>query len=276
MATFDFDRKSFDRIAPTYEESRPGYGAAVYDCIDSIRPYSPGSRILEVGAGSGIATREIAERWHPRITALEPGRSLGALARANLAAYENVEIVESTFEDYEGAAQRFDGIFSATAFHWIDPDIKYRKAFDLLTDDGLLVLYWNNYGIQDAALGRAVEELYAAYGMKTDSRSVYERQLENMTRRRNEIGDSGLFRVIKHALFRTVIPYSKRKYLGLLATFSDHSKEKVPAIDSFYRDVGGLIDGCNGVIEVTVTVNLEIARKLAAASAATSGAAPRP
>lgn len=258
---FDFDRASFDRIASIYEKSRPGYSKEVYDCIDSIKAYTEDSLILEVGAGSGIATKEIADRWNPEIIAMEPGSNLRLLAKARLKDYRKVKVVGSMFEDYEDGGLRFDGIFSATAFHWIDPEIKYKKAFNLLKDDGLLVLYWNNYGIGDEKLSRSIEDLYAKYEMKKDAGTARERQMENIKRRREEIENSGLFRVISHSVFRNEIPYSARKYENLLKTFSDHSKDKVPDIDSFFREVRRVLNEHNGIIDVDIKVNLEIACK---------------
>jgi len=261
MNAFDFDKESFDKIALTYEECRPGYGKEVYNYIDSIKPYSSSSLILEVGAGSGIATKEITDKWNSRITALEPGGNLRSIAETRLKNNQNVEIIGSTFENYSSNGLKFDGIFSATAFHWIDPEIKYKKASELLKDDGLLVLYWNNYGIKDGELSKSIEELYAKYGMKTDNKNVHERQAENITRRRNEIEDSGLFHVIKHNIFNNWFAYSTQRYLNLLKTFSDHSKRNVPDIDSFYHEVSKLIDWNDGIIDVDIKVNLEIAAR---------------
>lgn len=261
MDDFDFDKASFDRVASAYEESRPGYAREVYDRIDSVKAYTEDSLILEVGAGSGIATKEIADRWNPKIIAIEPGGNLRLLAKARLKDYGKVEIVASTFEDYGSGGLKFDGIFSATAFHWIDPEIKYKKAFDLLEDDSLLVLYWNNYGIHDEKLGSSIEGLYAKYGMKTDARTARERQMANIRMRREEIEKSGLFRVVSHSIFSSEVPYSTQKYENLLKTFSDHSKDKVPDIDSFFREVGRTIDEHDGIIDVDIKVNLEIACK---------------
>jgi SAM-dependent methyltransferase len=261
MNTFDFDKTSFDKLAPTYEEARPGYAEEVYDCIDSVRNFSRNSLILEVGAGSGIATKEIADRWHPGIVALEPGCNLRMLAAANLRNYDNVEILGTTFEDYKNDSLQFDALFSATAFHWIDPEVKYKKAFELLKDDGLLILYWNNYGIYNEMLAKTIEELYRKQGMKSDDKTVQERQTENIARRKKEIEDSGLFHIIRHNIFRNEIPYSTKRYQDLLKTFSDHSRNKAPNIDAFFNEVGRVIDENNGIIDVDIKVNLEIAVK---------------
>jgi SAM-dependent methyltransferase len=261
MNSFNFDKATFDKLASTYEEARPGYATEVYSCINSFKTFSPTSRILEVGAGSGIATKEIADYWHSKIIALEPGHNLCILANKNLINSHNVEILETTFEDYNNSATQFDALFSATAFHWIDPTIKYQKADKLLKDDGLLILYWNNYSICEEKLGKTIEDLYEKYGMKTSNKTVEERQTENIEKRKAEIEDSGLFHIMSHKIFKNQIPYSTMRYQSLLKTFSDHSKSKVPNIDSFFDEVGKVIDENNGKIDVNIMVNLEIAQK---------------
>lgn len=261
MSSFDFDRESFDRIATIYKEARPEYNPEVYTCIESIKQFTKDSMLLEIGAGTGIATKEIADKWHSNITAIEPGNNLREIAQSRLSCYRNISFVAATFEDFTADKMKFDGVFSATAFHWIDPDIKFKKAFKILKDDGLLVAYWNNYGIQDKRLSELIQKLYVKYGMKTDNKSVQERQNENITKRKNEIEDSGLFHLVKHALFENTIKYDSERYIGLLKTFSDHSKEKIPDIELFFQEISNAIKSNNGSIELNIKVNLEIAQK---------------
>jgi SAM-dependent methyltransferase len=267
MDSLNFDRASFDGMASTYDEVRPGYGRELYDFIDSTKPFSERSLILEVGSGSGIATEEIADRWNPGIVALEPGKNLRAAARKRLGGRGKIELVASTFEDYDGGGRRFDAIFSATAFHWVDPAVKYRKAFELLSDDGFLVLYWNNFGIADDGVAKAMDALYREYGMSQDGGTARERQAGNIARRRKEIDESGFFAVARSGLFRNRFTYTTQRYLGLLGTFSDHSKAKIPDIESFYADVTRLLDTGGGSIEVEIAVSLEMARKVSSGRA---------
>jgi hypothetical protein len=58
----------------------------------------------------------------------------------------------------------FDAIFSATAFHWIDLSTKHKKCCEALNNDGLLVVYWNNYGIED----NEIQGIYIKMRMETE------------------------------------------------------------------------------------------------------------
>jgi protein-L-isoaspartate O-methyltransferase len=71
--------------------------------------------VLEVGCGSGQLTRGLAARGL-RVTALQPGTSLMALARQNLAGAGEVEFVNARFEDALLPRGRFRAVFSASAF----------------------------------------------------------------------------------------------------------------------------------------------------------------
>ncbi|MGH9058788.1 MAG: class I SAM-dependent methyltransferase [Acidimicrobiales bacterium] len=55
----------------------------------------------------------------------------------------NVTVVVGAFEDVDLPGESFDLVFSATAWHWIDPRVGYPKAVSLLAFGGALVLATN-------------------------------------------------------------------------------------------------------------------------------------
>ena len=113
---------TFDTAAELYERARPGYPRELFDDLaaatglQGARP-----RVLEVGAGTGQATRGLLERgWS--VVALEPGRELAAVARQVLGGLAGVEVVVAPFEGWEAGGQgTFDLVFAATSWHWLDP-----------------------------------------------------------------------------------------------------------------------------------------------------------
>jgi len=80
-----------------------------------------------------------------RVTAIEPGKQLARrlLERTNGAA---VDVVVSTFEDAPVPEAAFDLVASATAYHWIDPDVGPEKCACALRDDGWVALWWTVWG----------------------------------------------------------------------------------------------------------------------------------
>lgn len=126
-------RATFDGAAADYQEARPGYPDALYMellALTGVRPET--DALCEVGAASGKATLPLAERGFA-ITCVELGTALAAEARRNLAAFERVSVVNAPFETWEPASgESFGLVFAATAWHWINPAVKYAKAASLL------------------------------------------------------------------------------------------------------------------------------------------------
>jgi len=131
--------KVFDEIAAEYDRHRPAYPDELVDHACRVAGIRSGDRVLEVGCGSGQLTRGLAARGL-HVTAVEPGKSLIALARQNLAGAGGVEYVNDQFEDALLPREQFQAVFSASAFHWIDPEVSWQKAADVLVPGGTLAL----------------------------------------------------------------------------------------------------------------------------------------
>jgi ubiquinone/menaquinone biosynthesis C-methylase UbiE len=131
--------KVFDEIAVEYDRRRPTYPGELVDQACQVAGIGSGDHVLEVGCGSGQLTRGLVARGL-HVTALEPGKNLMALARQNLEGAGDVEFVNARFEDALLPRERFQAVFSASAFHWVDPEVSWQKAADVLVPDGTLAL----------------------------------------------------------------------------------------------------------------------------------------
>ena len=131
--------KVFDEIAAEYDRHRPAYPDELIDQACRVAGIGPGDRVLEVGCGSGQLTRGLVARGL-HVTALEPGQNLIALARQNLEGAGEVEFVNARFEDASLPREQFQAVFSASAFHWIDPKVSWQKTADVLVPGGTLAL----------------------------------------------------------------------------------------------------------------------------------------
>jgi SAM-dependent methyltransferase len=131
--------KVFDEIAAEYDRHRPAYPDELIDQACRVAGIWSGDHVLEVGCGSGQLTRGLAARGL-HVTALEPGKSLVALARQNLEGAGEVEFVNARFEDALLPRQQFAAVFSASAFHWVDPKVSWQRAADVLVPGGTLAL----------------------------------------------------------------------------------------------------------------------------------------
>ncbi len=255
------DGKSFDTMALIYNDVRPGYPDEVYQAIHRVKRFSDDSMILEIGAGNGVATREIWRHWQPKIIALEPGLNLLAIAQRAFADNPKIAFVNTEFENYTHTPRAFDGIFAATAFHWLNPKSKYQQCSDLLKDDGVFVLYWNNYGIGEPHLAQKIHALYQKYGLPGSDKSREQVLFEKAQERQLEIEQSELFTICANQFIYKDYPYPTEKYIGLLKTFPNHAKEKFPQVDQMFEEIKQIGDANHDCITVNVVVDLKIARK---------------
>jgi ubiquinone/menaquinone biosynthesis C-methylase UbiE len=131
--------KVFDEIAAEYDRHRPAYPDELIDQACRVAGIGSGDRVLEVGCGSGQLTRGLVTRGL-HVTVLEPGKSLIALARQNLEGAGAVEFVNAQFEDALLSHEQFAAVFSASAFHWVDPKVSWQRAADVLVPGGTLAL----------------------------------------------------------------------------------------------------------------------------------------
>src|ERR1700719_2187098 len=131
--------KVFDEVAAEYDRNRPMYPDELVDQACQVAGIGAGDRVLEIGCGSGQLTRSLAARGL-HVTALEPGKNLIALARKNLAGAGAVEFINARFEDASCPHEHFRGVFSASALHWVDPKVSWRKIADVLVPGGTLAL----------------------------------------------------------------------------------------------------------------------------------------
>ena len=132
-------RARFGEDPEAYDRTRPVAPGAVFDEIVHLAGLRPGATALEIGPGTGQATRPLAERG-VSVLALEIDGRLAAWAAANLADLPEVSVRVASFERWDPGGDRFDIVLACNSFHWIDPDLCFTKAAALLEPAGVLVV----------------------------------------------------------------------------------------------------------------------------------------
>jgi SAM-dependent methyltransferase len=129
----------FNEVPELYDRVRPTYPDELFADLVGITGMHARSSVLEVGCGTGQATRSLAALGCS-VTAVEPGAGMAALARERLARFPNVEVETSSFEEWDARGRRFDVLVAASSWHWVDPSIGWRRAHDVLRPGGWIAL----------------------------------------------------------------------------------------------------------------------------------------
>jgi SAM-dependent methyltransferase len=132
----------FNEVPELYDRVRPGYPDELFADLAAISGMGRQASVLEVGCGTGQATRSLAAFGCP-VTAIEPGAGMAALARQRLAAFGNVRVENSAFEGWDDGGRRFDVLVAASSWHWVDPSVGWRRAHEVLRPGGWLALLGN-------------------------------------------------------------------------------------------------------------------------------------
>lgn len=210
-------------MAERYHRARPEYPFELYDDLERLAGLRPSDRLLELGSGTGKATLPLARRGY-RITCVELGGELAEAARRNLAPFENVDVVHADFEQWRPCPPGvFDLVFAATSWHWIDPGVRYRRAWEPLRPGGHLAFWSATHVFPDGGdpFFRQIQPLYDALGegISADAGSPRPGEVPDATA---EIEGSGLFDDVAVRQFDWEVVYDAAGYLELLDTFSGH------------------------------------------------------
>lgn len=285
----------FDTIASLYDGARPGYPPEVFVELAAQCGVGPDKRVLEIGCGSGQATRDLA-RSGAEICCVEPGPSLADLARENLGAWPNVTVHTTSFEAADLQPHSFDTIFSATAFHWVDPRVSFAKAAKLLGVDGCLALLTSLHGAagthNDKRIAEPIRELQRRLAPEVGD---WRYSSAADMRRRSETGGDiaavwarierklGEPPSVEHLFTSPMIftypwlaTYDRDGFQAMLATQSSYALMARHRRDRLLQAIGQLIDDrLGGVVTKQYVSVLAVAKVRPASHTTTHGTKPR-
>jgi len=252
---------SFDVFANNYNDVRPGYPAPMYEDIQKICNISSQSSLLEIGAGSGIATVELA-KLGCKVVGIEPGANLVAIAKQQTAQYGNVEIREAMFENFE-SVEKFDVVLALTSFHWISEYMKYKKVFESMNDGGSFVLVWNSFFQSNSPVAQEVNAVYEEVlpdVYPPSGKDVNASVLSKLNGREKEIHDSDLFYIHFLRKYVTLCNYDAETYPKLLNTFPKIIKTDEKRRKEFLSRIGEVVKKY-GKISIPLLTTLIICKK---------------
>lgn len=239
----DFGRGAFGSDPANYHAVRPPYPEAVWSALRERAGLRVGIDILEIGAGTGLATGPLLAHEPSRLVAVEPDPRLAVFLRSEQRD-PRLEVIEATFEDAALPADAFDLVASGTAFHWLDAVPALTRIRGLLRPGGAVALFWNGYGDSDRVdlFHEATVHLFAGSRPSPASGTGKVPHAEGAAGRLKDFRDAG-YAADEPQFVRQELFYDPPGVRALYATYSN-----VTALPLDMRE--RLLDGLMRVAEV--------------------------
>ncbi|HAZ48723.1 MAG TPA: SAM-dependent methyltransferase [Cyanobacteria bacterium UBA11369] len=251
--TKDLSQKKqwYSPVADAYNKVRPRYPKNLIHRVLDLAQLPSKATILELGCGAGNATVAFAKPGFSMVC-LEPSKEACQFAQINCAQYPNVEIQNTTFEEYSLEPEKFNAVLAATSIHWIAPEIRYQKAADALQENGSLILLWNCELQPQDEVYQVLREVYQIYAPSLLARyESRENQQESLRSFGQSVLDSGRFKDLVSEQVTSEVTYSTNDYLMLLSTYSPYLE-----LDPQIR--ASLFEGLREKIERNFGENLQL------------------
>lgn len=242
---------SFDVYANNYDEIRPSYPNELFQDIFSVCNIQNTDEILEIGAGSGIATKKL-EKFNCNVTAIEPGENLYKITHSYFMNKNKIQVLNTTFEDF-CTNKKFNVIATFTALHWLKNNDTYTKLSNLLNLDGRLVTVWNSFLQIDNIISDEVNNLYEKWlshiYQRKSIKEVNQGVMKKLNNRISELATNPNFNLIFLNRYLTYYHYDEKTYPQLLKTFPKIiSMEDDSKREAFLNDISKTIKKYNKII----------------------------
>lgn len=134
------ESSKFDTLASAYAASRPTYPAAIFDALQEISGRAlSGARVADVGAGTGISSRQLRERG-AAVTAVDLSEPM---LRQLVARSPGIAAVLASANRLPLRTESVDFVTYAQAWHWVDPELAVPEVLRVLKPGGALACFWN-------------------------------------------------------------------------------------------------------------------------------------
>ncbi|WP_017318536.1 class I SAM-dependent methyltransferase [Mastigocladopsis repens] len=252
----------YSEVANAYNKVRPRYPQELICRAVELAQLPKDAIILEVGCGPGTATTSFAQLGFSMVC-LEPSQEACQLARQNCAPYPNVEIRNTTFEEWELETERFHAVLSATAFHWVTPEIGYPKAAAALQDNGSLILLWNMTLQPQYEVYQVLNEVYQTLAPSLGRYEDRATQEQSLRRFGQNVINSGQFKDLVSEQLACEVTYSIDDYLRLLSTYSPYIALEPQKRNSLFEGLREALErNCSRNIQVSYLSAFHIAQKI--------------
>ena len=253
----------YSSAALAYDKARPRYPEALISHVAHLVQLGSHSRLLEIGCGSGIATTAFAGYQCP-ILCVEPNPDFCEIAKRNCKQFQKVIINQSSFEECPLEVSAFDMVVSASAFHWVQPEVGYPKVADTLRDNGYFVLLWNKEPQPTSDVCQLLAESYLQMGLSSLGQFETEEKRQQMLKALVQPAiESRLFKEVDSRQITVDIRYTVEDYLLLLSSYSPYLSLEESRRNNLFEMLRRKInDDLMGTIELSYISAVNIFKKM--------------
>jgi SAM-dependent methyltransferase len=230
--------------------------------VDDVMSYAAlkaGDPVLEVGCGTGQATRSFAAR-DLQIVAIDPGAEMIRVARESLAGFGNVELAEATFEAWSQDNGPFRLIIAAQSWHWVSPELRFVKAAKLLSPKGSLAVFGHVPTGLPAPLLEQFQDIYlhhtSRWGPPPEAWYLPSGPFKGW------FDESGLFGPVEHRCHPWTWRHTTSSYADFLGTRSDIRMLTQAVRNELISDLSKAIDRHGGEFDMDYETHLYMARRI--------------
>jgi ubiquinone/menaquinone biosynthesis C-methylase UbiE len=240
-------RTTFNRVAKLYDEMRPGYPEALIGDVLSLSGIPPDGRILEIGCGAGQATLPLARRGYAMLC-LDIGKDLISITARKCRPYPKVEFRLAAFEDWAPEGAPFDLAVSASAFHWVPPEIGYPKVARVLKKTGAFAILRNHHPTPYTGFHLAAQEVYRRCAPELAKENANKSHEDGIRSTVAQFDATGLFGPVTVRRYPWSRQFNSEEYLKLLETYSNHHNLPEGKKKALYQGIKEMIERHGGVI----------------------------
>lgn len=244
---------SFGADPERYDRARPSYPGELVEHLLGLVDGDP-VRVLDVGCGTGIASRQFAAAGSD-VLGVEPDERMAEVARRS-----GVEVEVSGFEDWDPAGREFDLVVAGQAWHWLDPEVAPHRAADALRTGGVLAPFWN-LGEHREPTKDAFDRVYAELGPAAGPNPMVGGRRDGGADHRATIAATGRFTSVEEIEFPWERTYSRVEWLDQLPSHSDHRLMPQDDLRHLLDAIGALIDEHGGTTTMSYVCAALIARR---------------
>ena len=257
----DLLKNTFVNVIADYEAARPGYPMELKEQIELFSEIHPGAQLLEVGAGTGQATGLFLGGGYS-LDLLEVSGEQTRFLKEKYRTHPEVAVKQGYFEEYE-ADKKYDLIYSATAFHWVNSEIGYPKAWKMLKEGGTLAVFWHMSSVMKHGGGvfDGLNALRRKY-LPDAGDGFDEEGVEQVRRKRiHQIQSGGCFGSPEMHEFAWTDEYDADRYAALINTYSDTQLLDEAARRAYLAEIRAHILKSGGRVKMPQRVMLYLVRK---------------